>query len=97
LNGVCRESCSGPDEAPDEHKESGEEDHKCGANHRNKDAPDNGAELLMISPTATISRPDEIFGADSGDFRRLSFCNGARVDFFRAGLINRTSVIEFLQ
>jgi len=51
----------------------------------------------MISLTATISRPDEIFGTDSGDFRRLSFCNGARVDFFRAVLINRTSVIEFLQ
>jgi hypothetical protein len=31
----------------------------------NKDAPDDGAELLMISLTATISRPDEVFGRDT--------------------------------
>ena len=41
---LCSERCSGHDEAPDEHKESGDEDHKCEANHRNKGEPDDGAE-----------------------------------------------------
>jgi hypothetical protein len=41
---LCRERCSRHDEAPDEQKENGEEGRKCGANHRNKDAPDDGAE-----------------------------------------------------
>ena len=62
---LCRERCSGYDEAPDEQKVSGDEDHKCGTNHRNKDAPDDGAEWLMTALTASISRPDEIFGMDN--------------------------------
>jgi len=49
------ERCSGDDQAPDEQKENGDEDHKCEANHRKKDEPDDGAEWLMISLTATIS------------------------------------------
>jgi hypothetical protein len=52
---LCRERCSGQDQAPDEQKESGDEDHKCEANHRNKDEPDDRAEWLMISLTASIS------------------------------------------
>ena len=41
---LCRERCSGHDEAPDEDKESGDENHRCEANHRNKGEPDDGAE-----------------------------------------------------
>ena len=33
---LCREGCSGDDQAPDEQKESGEEDHKCEAKHRKR-------------------------------------------------------------
>jgi hypothetical protein len=42
--------------------------------------PDDGAELVMISLSATISRPDEIFETDSpalkriGDEERISDC-----------------------
>ena len=36
------------------------------ANHRKKDEPDDRAEWLMISLTASSSRPDEIFGTDRG-------------------------------
>jgi hypothetical protein len=46
-------------------KESGNKDHKCEANHRKNDEPDDRAEWRMISLTATISRPDEISGTDS--------------------------------
>jgi hypothetical protein len=56
--------CSGQDQAPDEQKENGDEDHKCEANHRNKDAPDDRAEWLMISLTASISMRDEVYGRD---------------------------------
>src|SRR6266508_5175299 len=62
---LCRERCSGDDQAPDEQKESGDEDHKCEANHRNKNEPDDRAEWLMISLTASSSRRDEVFGRDS--------------------------------
>ena len=31
---LCRKRCSGQDKAPDEQKESGDEDHKCEANCR---------------------------------------------------------------
>ena len=41
---LCSEGCSGDDQAPDEQKESGDEDHKCEAKHRNKDERDDGAE-----------------------------------------------------
>jgi hypothetical protein len=41
---LCRERCSGHDEVPDEHKESGDENNKCEANHRNNGEPDDGAE-----------------------------------------------------
>jgi hypothetical protein len=58
------ERCSGHDQAPDEPKKSGDENHKCGANHWNKDEPDDGAEWLMTSLTPNISRPDEVFGRD---------------------------------
>jgi hypothetical protein len=46
---LCSERCSGDDQAPDEQKENGDEDHKCEANHRKKDKPDDQAEWLMIS------------------------------------------------
>ena len=59
------ERCSGQDQAPDKQKENGDEDHKCEANHRNKDAPDDRAEWLMISLTASISTRDEVFGRDT--------------------------------
>jgi hypothetical protein len=52
------------EQAPDEQKESGDEEHKCEANHRNKNEPDDGAEWLKISLTATVSRSDEIFRTD---------------------------------
>src|SRR5215510_1230451 len=64
---LCRERCSVYDQAPDEQEESGDQDHKCEANHRKKDEPDDRAKWLMISLTATISRPDEIFGTDKDD------------------------------
>jgi hypothetical protein len=38
------ERCSGDDQAPDEQKDRGDEDHKCEAKHRNKDESDKGAE-----------------------------------------------------
>ena len=63
---LAKDSCSGDGQIPDEQKESGDEDHKCEANHRKKNEPDDRAEWLMISLTATISRPDEIFGTDRG-------------------------------
>jgi hypothetical protein len=69
---LCRERCSGDDQAPDEQKENGDEDHKCEANHRKKDEPDDRAEWLMISLTATISRPDGIFGTDRWSELNLS-------------------------
>ena len=62
---LCSEGCSGDDQAPDEQKESGDEDHKCEANHRKKDEPDDRAEWLMISLTASISTRDEVFGTDN--------------------------------
>jgi hypothetical protein len=34
--------------------------------HRNKDEPEDGAEWLMISLTASISMRDEVFGRDTG-------------------------------
>ena len=58
------ERCSGRDQAPDEPKESGDESHKCEANHRKKDEPEDRAEWLMISLTTSISRRDEVFGRD---------------------------------
>jgi hypothetical protein len=61
---LCRECCSGDDQAPDEQKESGEEDHKCEAKHRKKDEPDNRAEWPMISLTASISTRDWVFVRD---------------------------------
>ena len=64
------ERCSGRDQAPDEPKESGDESHKCEANHRKKDEPDDRAELLMISLTASISTRDGVFGRDRGIFGR---------------------------
>jgi hypothetical protein len=63
---LCGEGCTGDDQATDEQKEKGEEDHKCEATPRNKNEPDDGAECLMTSLTASISRPDEVFGRDSG-------------------------------
>jgi hypothetical protein len=61
---LCRECFSWRDQAPDEPKEIGDEDHKCEANHRKKDEPDDPAEWLMIPLTASISRRDEVFGRD---------------------------------
>jgi hypothetical protein len=58
------ERCSGRDQAPDEPKEIGDESHKCKANHRKKDEPEDRAEWLMISLTTSISRLDEVFGRD---------------------------------
>src|SRR5215475_12962978 len=60
------ERCSGRDQAPDEPKESGDESHKCEANHRKKDEPDDRAEWLMISLTASMSTRDGVFGRDTG-------------------------------
>jgi hypothetical protein len=62
---LCRERCSGDDQAPDEPKESRDEDHRGEANHRNKDVSDDRAEWLMISLTSSISRSDEVFGRDT--------------------------------
>ena len=59
---LCREGCSGDDQAPGEPKENGDEDHNCEANHRKKDEPDDQAEWLMISLTASNSRRHEVFG-----------------------------------
>src|SRR5262245_2593414 len=64
------ERCSWRDQAPDEQKESGDEDHKCEANHRKKDEPDDRAEWLMIPLTTSISMRDEVFGRDSWYFVR---------------------------
>jgi hypothetical protein len=55
------------DQAPDEQEESGNEDHKCEANHRKKDEPDDRAEWLMISLSASISTRDGVFGRDSNE------------------------------
>jgi hypothetical protein len=63
---LCRERCSGDDQTPDEQKERGDEDHKCEANYRKKDEPDDRAEWLMISLTASSSMRDGIFGSDNG-------------------------------
>ena len=60
----CRERCSGHDEGPDEHKEIGNEDHNCVANHQKEDGPDDQAEWLMISLTASMSTRDEVFRRD---------------------------------
>src|SRR5262245_2077011 len=67
LDGIFTrdKGCSGQDQAPDEQKESGDEDHKFEANHRNKDEPDDQAEWLMISLTASNSTRDEVFGRDT--------------------------------
>jgi|SRR5262245_2753127 len=62
---LCRERCSGHDEGPDEHKESGNEDHNCVANHQKEDGPDDQAEWLTLSLTASMSTRDEVFGRDS--------------------------------
>ena len=59
------ERCSGRDQDPDEPKESGDESHKCEANHRKKDEPEDRAEWLMIPLTTSISTRDEVFGRDS--------------------------------
>ena len=59
------ERCSGQDQAPDKQKEYGDEDHKCEANHRNKDESDDRAEWQMIFLTSSISRPDEVFVRDN--------------------------------
>src|SRR5262245_51837772 len=64
------ERCSGCNQTPDEPDESGNEDHKCEANHRKKDEPDDQAEWLMISLTAGNSRQDEVFGRDRAYPRR---------------------------
>src|SRR5262245_22349235 len=61
---LCRECCSRHDQAPDEQKESRDEDHKGEANYRNKDELDNRADWLMISLTASISTGDGVFGRD---------------------------------
>jgi hypothetical protein len=61
---LCREGCSGDDQAPDEQKESGDEDHKSEANHRKKDEPDERAEWRMIPLTASKSTRDGVFGRD---------------------------------
>jgi hypothetical protein len=49
-------------QAPDEPEESGDESHKCEANHRKKDELGDRAEWLMIPLTPSISRRDEVFG-----------------------------------
>ena len=41
---LCRENCSWQDQSPDEQEASSDEDHKCEANHRKKNEPDDGAE-----------------------------------------------------
>jgi hypothetical protein len=56
------------DQTPDEPEERGNEDHKCEANHRKKDEPDDQTEWLMISLTASNSRQDGVFGRDKGNF-----------------------------
>src|SRR5215831_19643134 len=61
-----QERCSGRDQAPDEPKESGDESHRCEANHRKKDEPEDRAEWLMIPLTTSIPRWDEVFDRDSG-------------------------------
>jgi hypothetical protein len=62
---LCRERCTGDDQAPGEQKESGDEYHKCEANHRKEDKPDDRAEWLMLSLTASISTRDEVFGRNT--------------------------------
>jgi hypothetical protein len=75
---LCHERCSGQDQAPDEQKDGGDEDHKCESNHRNKDEPDDRAEWLMISLTASISTRDEVFGRERGqrEYYRHRRCAG---------------------
>jgi hypothetical protein len=51
---LCRERCSVDDQTTDEQEESGYEDHKCEANDRKKDEPDDRAEWLMISLEALL-------------------------------------------
>jgi hypothetical protein len=63
---LCRERCSGDDQTPDEQRERGDEDYKCGANYRKKGEPDDQAEWLMISLTASSSMRDGVFGGDNG-------------------------------
>jgi hypothetical protein len=63
---LCRERCSGDDQTPDEQEERGDEDHKCEANYRKKDEPDDRAEWLMISLTARSSMRDGVFWSDNG-------------------------------
>jgi hypothetical protein len=63
---LYRERCSGDDQTPDEQKERGDEDPKCEANYRKKDEPDDRAEWLMISLTASSSMRDGGFGSDNG-------------------------------
>src|SRR5262252_7403853 len=77
---LCRERCSVDDQAPDEQEESGDKHHKCEANHRKKDEPDDRAGWLMISLTASNSRRDGVFGRDNTHGRHnfsfvLAFAN----------------------
>jgi hypothetical protein len=44
--------------------DSGNEDHNCVANHQKEDGPDDQAEWLMLSLTASMSTRDEVFGRD---------------------------------
>jgi hypothetical protein len=76
---LCREGCSVDDQAPDEQEESGDEDHKSEANHRKKDEPDDRAEWLMISLTASMSTRDEVFGTDRRKGNRRSQQNFYRI------------------
>ena len=64
---LAKDSCSGDGQIPDEQKESGDEDHKCEANHRKKDEPDDRSEWLMISLTASSSTRD-VFSGETGRF-----------------------------
>jgi hypothetical protein len=79
------ERCSGRDQAPDEPKESGDESHRCEANHRKKDEPEDRAEWLMISLTTSISRRDEVFGRDTGKSVKYSI---------RAGVTSLAAIVN---
>jgi hypothetical protein len=68
---LCREGCSGDDQALNEQKVRGDEDHKCEANHGKKDEPDDRAEWLMISLAAGSSRRVEVFGRDRNELPQV--------------------------
>jgi len=87
---LCRERCSADDQAPDEEKWSGYKDHKYEANHRNKNEPDDGAERLMISLTASSSRPDGIFVMDRRNGASIGHCNCLPTVSLNSSLPNRT-------